>query len=200
MLEFLCVGSYTYRMASEDVIFRVHFGGRFDRRFKCTYVGGNIGLFDEPYDLDCLSFIEIEMIVRKFGYQPGDLIYYREPDKELDDGLVLITSDDDVVKMADYFEGHKVVVLYTVSFADANEQVDANAGEVAEDEDESSDYEERTRKIINDPFWKSLISSDDDAWDDGAEPGAGTSTRGVGTSTCEPRGEGSDEDYDGEDG
>jgi hypothetical protein len=185
-------------MASEDVIFRVHFGGRFDRRFKCTYVGGDIGLFDEPYDLDCLSFIEIQRVVRKFGYQPGDLIYYREPDKELDDGLVLITSDDDVVKMADYFEGHKVVVLYTVSLADANEQVDANAGEVAEDEDESSDYEERTRKIVNDPFWKSLISSEDDAWDDGAEPEAGTSTHGVGTSTCESRGEGSDEDCDGE--
>ena len=33
-----------------------------------TYVGGKIGLFDEPYDLDYLSFIEIEIKVKKFGY------------------------------------------------------------------------------------------------------------------------------------
>jgi hypothetical protein len=36
-------------MGSDNVIFRVHFGGRFDRLYKCTYVGGDIGLFDEAY-------------------------------------------------------------------------------------------------------------------------------------------------------
>jgi len=25
-------------------------------------------LYDEPYDLDCLSFFEVETIVKKFGY------------------------------------------------------------------------------------------------------------------------------------
>jgi hypothetical protein len=101
-------------MENKDVIFRFHYRGRFDRRYKCTYVGGNIGLYEDTYDLDCLSFIEIETIVTKFGYQPGDLVYYREPGKELNDELVLLTSDEDVVKMADVFLGHKLVVLYTV--------------------------------------------------------------------------------------
>jgi hypothetical protein len=45
-----------YTMTSNDVIFRVHYGGRFDRRHRCTKVGGNIGLYEEPYDLDCPSF------------------------------------------------------------------------------------------------------------------------------------------------
>jgi hypothetical protein len=45
-----------YIMTNNDVIFRVHYGGWFDRRHKCTYVGGDIWLYDETYDLDCLSF------------------------------------------------------------------------------------------------------------------------------------------------
>jgi hypothetical protein len=79
----------TYTMASNDVIFRVHYGGRFDRRHRCTYVGGNIGLYDEAYDLDRLSFFEIERVVKKFGYHSGDLVYYCDAGKELEDGLVL---------------------------------------------------------------------------------------------------------------
>jgi hypothetical protein len=60
-------------MANNDVIFRVHYKGRFDRRHRCTYVGGNIGLYEESYDLNCLSLIEIKTVVKKFGYRPGDL-------------------------------------------------------------------------------------------------------------------------------
>lgn len=105
-----------YTMASNDVIFRVHYGGRFDRRHKCMYVGGNIGLYEEPYDLDRLSFFEIKRVVTKFGYHRGDLVYYCEAGKELDDGLVLLTSNEDVVKMADVFLGQKLVVLYTIAF------------------------------------------------------------------------------------
>jgi hypothetical protein len=66
---FICsmcsVKQSAYTMANNDVIFRVHYGGRFDRRYKCTDVGGNIGLYEESYDLDCLSFIEIEIVVKK---------------------------------------------------------------------------------------------------------------------------------------
>jgi hypothetical protein len=59
----------------------VNYGGRFDRQDKCIYVIGKIGVLDETYDLDCLLFIEIERIVKKYGYQPGGLIYYLQPDK-----------------------------------------------------------------------------------------------------------------------
>lgn len=86
--------------------------------------------------LDCLSFFEVETVVKKFGYQPGDLIYYREPGKELDDRLVLMTFNEDVVKMAEVFLGHKLVVV---------DEVCLNVGEVEEDE-------ERRRKAINDQY------------------------------------------------
>jgi hypothetical protein len=58
---------------------------------------------------DRLFFFEIETVVRKFGYQPGDLIYYWEPNRDLDDGLVLLTSHADVIKMAEVHLGHKLV-------------------------------------------------------------------------------------------
>jgi hypothetical protein len=135
-------------------------------------------LYDESYDLDHLSFFEIETIVKKFGYQVGDLVYYREPGKELDDGLVLLTSDKDVLKIAEVYLGHKLVILYMMSFANDGDEVVPNVGE-----DEDSGDEERRRKVINDPYWQSLMSDDDDAWDAGDEPMAGTSTCGDETST-----------------
>ncbi|XP_059431573.1 histone chaperone cia1-like [Corylus avellana] len=196
------VQHFIHIMAIDDVIFTVHYGVRFNRRYKCTYVGGKIGVFDEPYDLDCLSFIEIETIVKRFRYQLGDLIYYLQPDKELDDGLVLLTCDDDIVRMSEIFIGHKVVVLYTVAFGHGNEEVCAN------DEDEPCDDDERRMAVINDLFWKSLISSDDDAWDDKAEPGVSTSTFGEedgeddgedGEEDDGAKGDGEDEDADEED-
>jgi hypothetical protein len=167
--------SYHLTMANNDVIFRVHYGGRFDRRYKCTYVGGQIGLYEESYDLDCLSFFEIETMARKFGYQPGDLVYYRIPERELDDGLVLLPSDEDVVRMAEVLLGHTLVVLYTVSFADAN--ADAKVGANEGKDVAKSGNEEMRMKVINDLYWQALMSDDDDAWDGADEPEAGTSKR-----------------------
>jgi hypothetical protein len=150
------------------------------------------------YDLDCLSFFEVKTIVKKFGYQLGDVIYYREYNKELDDGLVLITFDDDVVRMAECILEHKLVVLYTVSFAHDDYKVCTNVGEV--EEDEGSDDEERMRIFIDDPYWQSLMSRDDDAWDDGGEPVASTSTYGDDTSIFGDGDGGDNEDGDGDGG
>jgi len=172
-------------MAKNDVIFRAHYEGRFDRRNKCTYVGGQIGLYEESYDLDCLSFFKIEIVARKFGYQSGDLVYYQIPERELDDRLVLLTSDVDVVRMAEVYLGHTLVVLYTVSFADAGAEVGTNEGEGAEvgaNEGEGEDVAEngnevRRMKVINDPYWQALMSDDDDEWDGADELEAGSSKR-----------------------
>jgi len=75
--------------------------------------------------------------------------------------------------MTEFYLGHKLVVLYTVSFANAGDEVGPNVGEG--DEVHDSGDEERRMKVINDPNWKSLISDDDDAWDGADEPEAGTS-------------------------
>ena len=164
---FCRVQHFISTMSSNDVIFTVHYGDRFNRKYKCTYVGRKIGVFDDTYDLVCLSFIEIKTIVKKFGYQTGDLIYYLHPNKSLDDELVLLTCDDDILRMSEFLVGQKVVVLYTMAFRHGDEE-----------DDEPSDDHKRRNKVINDPYWKSLINSNDDEWDDRAEPVVYTSIRG----------------------
>ena len=82
-----------------------------------------------------------------FGYQQGDMIYHLQPNKSLDDGLVLLTSNDSVVDTAEYLQQCKsdilIVVFYIVSYHSSDEQVGAD--------------DARRMKIINDPFWKSLM-------------------------------------------
>jgi hypothetical protein len=83
--------------------------------------------------------------------------------------------------MADVFLGKNFVVLYTVSFTNSGDEVGPNVGE-GEDGENSGD-EKRRRKVLNDPYWKLVMSDDDDACDTVDEPIANTSTRGDETST-----------------
>ncbi|MCZ6914815.1 MAG: hypothetical protein O7C59_10460 [Rickettsia endosymbiont of Ixodes persulcatus] len=62
-------------------------GGTFDRQGRYTYVGGYVNSYPDVYDVDKLSFIEIQTVCKEYRYRDGDLIYYRLPDKSLDEGL-----------------------------------------------------------------------------------------------------------------
>uniref|UniRef100_A0A2N9G9T6 SWIM-type domain-containing protein n=1 Tax=Fagus sylvatica TaxID=28930 RepID=A0A2N9G9T6_FAGSY len=102
-------------------IFEIHFGGRFKNLNGLVYVNGDVTAHDEPFDSDCLSIFELESILEKYGYQRGDLIYYKLTDMSLDNGLVLLKTDADVLKMVDAHKTEKFVVLYTVSAADVDD-------------------------------------------------------------------------------
>ncbi|KAB1216001.1 hypothetical protein CJ030_MR4G024554 [Morella rubra] len=106
-------------MALDFFLFGVHYSGWFSRQFGCTYVLGDVGMYDELYDLNCLSFFELEIVVKPFGYKAGDLIYYKQPTKNLDEGLQLVLSNHDVLEMVKCHEGESVIVLYVVSFDDS---------------------------------------------------------------------------------
>ena len=54
-------------------------------------------------------------------YQHGDFIYYKLADMSLENGLVLVKTDADVLKMVDAHKIEKFVVLYIVSAADADD-------------------------------------------------------------------------------
>ncbi|KAE8076643.1 hypothetical protein FH972_015280 [Carpinus fangiana] len=150
-------------MGLERVTFRAHYGSTFDRKYNCIYIGGETELVDDNFELGRLSFIELGKMLNPFGYQQGDMIYYLQLDKSLDDGLVLLTSNDSVVGMAKYLQQCKsdipIMALYIVSYHTSYEQVGA-------DEDDEGADDARRMKIINDPFWKSLMGNEGDAWDD----------------------------------
>jgi hypothetical protein len=69
--------------------------------------------------------------VEQYGYSPGDLIYFRDPDKNLVEGLYLISLDYDVAYMACKHVGTPIVELYLVSFQDDG----GGDGETDEEED-----------------------------------------------------------------
>lgn len=74
------------------------------------YIGGK-ELHHEPWDMDCLSFFELETICTENGYTHGDLMYYAHLAKPLDDGLVLISSYMDVLEMVICHKGHNMIVM-----------------------------------------------------------------------------------------
>ncbi|KAL0003830.1 hypothetical protein SO802_011391 [Lithocarpus litseifolius] len=102
-------------MEEGDLIFEIHHGGRFKNLNGLIYVGGDISIHSEGYDRDCMSFIEVESILKSYGYKRGDLVYYKQVGMNLDEGLVQIKTDPDVLKMVDCHKGVENVVLYTVS-------------------------------------------------------------------------------------
>jgi hypothetical protein len=116
-----------YTMGLGRVTFRVHYGGKFDRKYNCVYLDVKIELVDENYELGQLSFIELEKMLNPFGYQQGDMIYYLQPNKSLDDGLVLLMSNDSVVGMTECLRRCKsdipIICLYIVSYHTSDEQV-----------------------------------------------------------------------------
>ena len=72
-------------MDDNDIfIFEIYFEGRFKNLNGLVYVNGDITMHDEHFDSDYLSIFELEPIVRKYGYQHGDFIYYKFIDMSLD--------------------------------------------------------------------------------------------------------------------
>jgi hypothetical protein len=61
-------------MVGQEFVFKVHYGGKINRRFMSTYAEGDVDVYKlEVYDEDKLSFFKVESIVKKYGYKSGDL-------------------------------------------------------------------------------------------------------------------------------
>jgi len=78
--------------------------------------GGQVDVHPDNVDPDNVSFILIKSIVGQYGYNLGDLIYFRDPTKDLVDGLQLVSSDYDVAYMVAKHVDTPIVVFYIVSF------------------------------------------------------------------------------------
>jgi hypothetical protein len=116
-------------------VVEVHYGGRFNRRFGCQYLGCQVAVHKDSVDLNKLSYFEIESICKEYGYRYGDLMYYKDPTKSLVDGLFLITSYHSVLCLSTCHTAHVILELYIVSFGDGGGDEDGNE---KDDEYESS--------------------------------------------------------------
>jgi hypothetical protein len=139
-------------MASDICMFEVHYNGSFNRQNRYTYVGG---LVDNHYvtDVHKMSFLNIEELCKDYGYKPSDLIHYKLPNKSLDEGLRLLSSDHDVNEMISQHVGHGLAELYLVSFHSSN-------AEIEDDNAEEDEEYERTVVYRKDDFWDEVLSVD----------------------------------------
>jgi len=127
-------------MYPEMLMFEVHHGGRFNREHRRW----DVSYYPDPYDSDELSFIDIERVVKTYGYGPGNLIYYNIPTKSLDEGLRLLSFEHDVIEMVEHHDEHGLVELYLVVFGVVD--VDVEGGE--EDNIDEKEEEEYKRQIV----------------------------------------------------
>ena len=165
---------------SSKLVFKVSYGGRFDKSLDCNYVGGEVSVHGQSYDPDNLSFFELKDICKDYRYKAGDLMYFREPNKTLMGGLYLITSDDDVLFTVGCHKGQFIVHLYVVCFKEGQADV--------EEYDEDDNDEEVAQVDYNDPQWKDKLSDVEDLFDvevdtiDTRTRANGVGYNGVGTS------------------
>lgn len=77
-------------MTEHKLKFKVYHGGKFNRQSGCVYVGGDMHVYPDIYDFDCLSYLKIQDIAKKYGYNYSDHIYYKEPYKSLNINKALV--------------------------------------------------------------------------------------------------------------
>lgn len=63
-------------MSLAFLVFKLHYRSKFDRLDGCIYIGGKLTVHNDPYNPDCLFFIEVEGVVKEYGYWSGDLLFY----------------------------------------------------------------------------------------------------------------------------
>jgi hypothetical protein len=133
------------------LVFEINYGGRFDRAYGVIYSGDEMVIHPESVDLDTFIFFMFESIVEQYGYNSGDLVYFRDPNKDLIVGLHLVSSNYDVHYMSLVHVENNVIELYIVSFQDNGDEdgdVDGD-GEGGEDDGEE---DVRGRVALNDPW------------------------------------------------
>ena len=80
--------------------FTIHHGGNFEWNPSLEYVGGEVSTMGDV-DPNLLSHFEIQDICVEVGGPINSRIYYLIPGGDLEQGLRLITSDDDVTYMCE---------------------------------------------------------------------------------------------------
>ena len=76
----------------------IHHNGNFEWNPSLEYIGGEVSTMANV-DPDLLSHFEIQDICAEVGGSINNRIYYLIPGGDLEQGLGLITSDDDVTYM-----------------------------------------------------------------------------------------------------
>uniref|UniRef100_A0A2N9HEE9 Uncharacterized protein n=1 Tax=Fagus sylvatica TaxID=28930 RepID=A0A2N9HEE9_FAGSY len=78
----------------------IHSGGQFERNPELVYLGGKVSTYCK-IDPNRLSYFEIQDMIAECGSPSTSMVYYLIPGGNLEQGLRLITGDDEVLYMSE---------------------------------------------------------------------------------------------------
>ena len=91
----------------------IHSGSSFERNLELVYLGGRVDTYSK-HDPDRLSYFEIQYMVVECGSPSISMVYYSIPRGNLEQGLILITGDEEVLYMCDLHDACPIerITLY----------------------------------------------------------------------------------------
>ncbi|MFS7957646.1 hypothetical protein Hanom_Chr07g00668821 [Helianthus anomalus] len=94
---------------------RLHHGGRLTKSPGRVYEGGKVNFVD-MIDIDIFSVHDISEMMDELGYSVNDHIYYyfQNPEKDVDNGIEDLRSDQDILNLSRHVEFHKVINVFTL--------------------------------------------------------------------------------------
>ena len=91
---------------------RVHHRGRLVYHPEKSYVGGTTSEMNWDWDVDLMSYMDIEGLIKGEGYCNIRCLWYRDPKFSFSLGLRPLNNDQDVLKFVQDVRGFKVVDVY----------------------------------------------------------------------------------------
>ncbi|KAK3027867.1 hypothetical protein RJ639_041501, partial [Escallonia herrerae] len=103
---------HSYQMVVFDTIsLKIHHGGYFTGVPNMEWKGGVVDVLD-GMDVDLMSYWELVGIIGDLGLPSSSLMYYQVPGLDFRSGLRLITDDNGVMSMLEYYKSTDMVPLY----------------------------------------------------------------------------------------
>ena len=99
-MDLFNLGFFDMQMTNFLFEIEIHSGGQFERNPELVYLGGKVSTYCKV-DYDRLSYFEIQDMVAEYGSPSTSLVYYLIPGGNLEQGLRLITGDDEVLYMCE---------------------------------------------------------------------------------------------------
>ncbi|GJX62067.1 hypothetical protein Tco_0294967, partial [Tanacetum coccineum] len=112
----------------------IHHGGVFTNAPNRVYNGGKVNWFDQ-IDSNGFSVVEVTSMLAGLGYVNLIMQYwYKIPNRNLDNGLLPLTSDNDVLKFIKYTDRFKLMHLYVMHPVDKPKEIRPNENLVSKDD------------------------------------------------------------------
>ncbi|XP_058759822.1 uncharacterized protein LOC131633127 [Vicia villosa] len=91
---------------------RLHHRGRFVTEPVKLYVGGVVTEMDWRWDVDFMSYMDLEALIKSHDYVDINSLWYRNPVLSFTRGLKPLNNDNDVLQFTQDVVGHEVIDVY----------------------------------------------------------------------------------------